>query len=222
MSPTLKIAPSILAADFARLGEQVKAVEAAGAHLIHIDVMDGHFVPNISMGPFVVEAVRRVTNLPLDVHLMIADPDRYLVAFADAGANALSVHVEATNHLHRTLQRIRKLGLQAGAAINPATPVSSVAEVASSLDLLVVMTVNPGFGGQQFIESSIAKIQQARALLDKQNPNADVLVDGGISPHNANSVFSAGANILVAGSSIFNAESGVADAIKRLKAAAVE
>ena len=219
MAPKIMIAPSILSADFARLGEEVQAVEAAGAGQIHVDVMDGHFVPNLTMGPVVVEALRRVTDLPLDVHLMIEQPERYLVAIADAGANVLTVHIEVATHIHRTLQRIRELGLQSGVALNPGTPVSTVGDVVGELDLLLVMTVNPGFGGQQFIEGSIDKVKEARALLDANNPRADLSVDGGIGLHNAERVASAGANVFVAGSSLFNASNGAGEAVKALQAA---
>lgn len=221
MAPALKIAPSILAADFAHLGEQIAAVEQAGVEQLHIDVMDGHFVPNISLGPVVVEAIRRVTRLPLDVHLMIAEPEKYLMAFADAGANTLTVHVEACPHLHRVLQRIRDLGLQAGVAVNPGTPISAIGEVIELLDVLLVMSVNPGYGGQQFIAQTPGKLSHARAMLDAQNPRADLSVDGGIGSATAAQVVQAGANVLVAGSSIFRAGDGAAAAISALRAAAM-
>lgn len=200
---SVRIAPSILSADFARLAEGVAVVETAGADLLHVDVMDGHFVPNITIGVPVVKALRRVTQLPLDVHLMITDPDRYLEAFAEAGAAMMSVHVETVPHLHRTLSRIRQLGCKAGAAINPSTPISSLSEVAEQLDYVVVMSVNPGFGGQQFIPRSLTKIAALRAWLDAANPAAQIEVDGGVDPGNARALVQAGAGILVAGASVF-------------------
>lgn len=215
---TVQIAPSILAADFARLGEQVTAVAGAGAHLIHIDVMDGHFVPNITMGPLVVAAVKRVTTVPLDVHLMIADPDRYLEAFAQAGAGTLSVHVEAAPHLHRTLSRIRQLGMRAGVAINPATPLSAIGEVHDLLDQVIVMSVNPGFGGQSFIPRSYARIADLRARLGTLP--VDIEVDGGVDAGNAAQLVAAGATILVAGNSVFGTPDPAA-ATRALQRAAV-
>jgi ribulose-phosphate 3-epimerase len=198
---TVQIAPSVLAADFSRLGEQVTTVAAAGADLIHIDVMDGHFVPNITMGPLVVAAIKRVTPVPLDVHLMITNPDAYLEAFAQAGAGTISVHVEATVHLHRTLSRIRQLGLRAGVAINPATPLSAIGEVFDLLDQVIVMSVNPGFGGQSFIPRSLDRIADLRAQLGSRP--VDIEVDGGVDRSNAATLVRAGANILVAGASVF-------------------
>jgi ribulose-phosphate 3-epimerase len=197
----LRIAPSILSADFSRLGDEVKAVDKAGADWIHIDVMDGHFVPNLSMGPVVVEAVRRVTRKPLDVHLMIAPADPYLAAFAKAGADTITVHAEAGPHLHRSLQAIRAEGKKAGVAINPATPISAIAHVIDSIDLLLIMSVNPGFGAQAFIHDSIEKLRQASALIDERP--VDLEVDGGIAPDTAGKVIAAGANVLVAGNAIF-------------------
>jgi len=197
----VQIAPSILAADFSRLGEQVTTVATAGADLIHIDVMDGHFVPNITMGPLVVAAVKRVTTVPLDVHLMITNPDAYLDAFAQAGAGTISVHVEATVHLHRTLSRIRQLGLRAGVAINPATPLSAIGEVFDLLDQVIIMSVNPGFGGQSFIPRSLDRIADLRAQLG--NRPVDIEVDGGVDLSNAAALVRAGASILVAGASVF-------------------
>ncbi len=199
----MMIAPSILSADFSRLGDEVRAVEAAGAEVIHVDVMDGHFVPNITIGPLVVKAVRQVTDLPVDVHLMITEPDRYLKDFADAGADWITVHVEACVHLHRTLNYIRDLGKKAGAVLNPATSLSSLDFVLEELDLVMLMSVNPGFGGQSFIESTLEKTRSLRAMLDKVNPGAGIEIDGGISPETIGRVAEAGANIFVAGSAIY-------------------
>lgn len=201
---TVRIAPSILAADFARLAEAIRAVEAAGADQIHVDVMDGHFVPNITVGVPVVASLRRATTLPLDVHLMIREPDRYIDAFADAGASIITVHAEAATHLHRTLTRIRQLKARAGVAINPATPVESLRDIVDHIDVLLVMSVNPGFGGQTFIEHSYEKITAARALLTQARNTGDVEVDGGVDEHNAGKLVSAGASMLVAGVSIFS------------------
>jgi ribulose-phosphate 3-epimerase len=201
----VRIAPSILSADFARLADEVARVESGGADLLHVDVMDGHFVPNITIGPPVVAALKRVTNLPLDVHLMISDPDRYLEAFVDAGAALVTVHVEVLPHLHRTLTRIRELGAKAGAAINPSTPVSAVREVMNQLDHLLVMSVNPGFGGQSFIPRSIDKVAEARDALIRTGSSAVIEVDGGVDVSNVGLLVEAGASILVAGASIFGA-----------------
>ncbi|MDM8533038.1 ribulose-phosphate 3-epimerase [Anaerolineales bacterium HSG25] len=214
---TIKIAPSILAADFARLGEQVQAAEAAGADLIHIDVMDGHFVPNISIGPLVVAALRPITKLPLDVHLMIANPDRYLADFAKAGADNITVHVETCPHLHRTIQAIKELGLTAGVTLNPATSTVMLDEVLSLVDLVLVMSVNPGFGGQKYIPSSSAKITRLRARLDAYGSQADLQVDGGINVNTIAEAVLAGANNLVAGSAIFNQHASVAENITQLR-----
>ena len=197
-----QIAPSILSADFARLGEEVGAVERGGAGLLHVDIMDGHFVPNITIGPPVVASLRRVTRLPLDCHLMIEEPDRYLEDFAKAGANWISVHQEAVRHLHRTVSQIRALGMRAGVAINPATPVTALAEIAGDLDVALCMTVNPGWGGQAFIERSIEKIARVRAIV---GDGVAVEVDGGIEPDTAARSQRAGANLFVAGSAIFDA-----------------
>ncbi len=202
---TVRIAPSILSADFAALGAGVAAVERGGADLIHVDVMDGHFVPNITIGPVVVKSLQRVARLPLDVHLMITDPDRYLGAFADAGAAMLSVHVEVLPHLHRTIQAIRGLGAQAGVVLNPSTPVRTIEDVAGDVDFVLVMSVNPGSGGQRFIERSVDKIRRVRALLDEARNPAPIEVDGGIDAGTAPRVVAAGARILVAGSAIFHA-----------------
>jgi ribulose-phosphate 3-epimerase len=197
------IAPSILSADFSHLGDEIRAVEAAGADVIHVDVMDGHFVPNITIGPLVVKAVRAVTTLPVDVHLMISDPDRYVQDFVDAGADWITVHVEACTHLHRTLGFIRGLGKKAGAVLNPATSLSTLEYVLTEVDLVMLMSVNPGFGGQSFIESSLGKIRHLRQMLDAVNPAAGIEVDGGIGPATIKRVAEAGANIFVAGSAIY-------------------
>ena len=215
----LKIAPSILSADFSRLGQEVAAAEAGGGDYIHVDVMDGHYVPNITVGPLVVRAVRQVTSLPLDVHLMIESPERYLADFADAGASGLTVHVETCPHLHRTLQQIKELGCWAGVTLNPSTPVGSLEEILPYVDLVLVMTVNPGFGGQSFIEGTLGKIRRVRAMLDQLGSHADLEVDGGIDPETAPLVVEAGANVLVAGSAIFGAAEGIGSAIARIRAA---
>ena len=200
---TVRIAPSILSADFASLGQAVAAVTRGGADLIHIDVMDGHFVPNLTMGPPVVQSLSRITKVPLDVHLMIEEPDRYLEVFVRAGAAMISVHAEVLPHLHRTLQAIKELGAKAGVALNPSTPVVALEEIAGDVDHVLVMSVNPGFGGQTFIPRTESKIQAVRALLDRQGSTAPIEVDGGIDPTNAARVVQAGATILVAGHSIF-------------------
>jgi len=212
----MMIAPSILSADFSRLGDEVRAVEAAGAEVIHVDVMDGHFVPNITIGPLVVKAVRQVTDLPVDVHLMITEPDRYLKDFADAGADWITVHVEACVHLHRTLNYIRDLGKKAGAVLNPATSLSTLDYVLEELDLVMLMSVNPGFGGQSFIESTLEKTRRLRAMLDKVNPGAGIEIDGGISPRTIGRVAEAGANIFVAGSAIYG-QDDYGDVIREMK-----
>lgn len=200
---SLMIAPSILSADFTRLGDEIRAVEAAGADVIHVDVMDGHFVPNITIGPLVVRAVRAVTDLPVDVHLMITDPDRYLKDFIDAGADWVTVHVEACVHLHRALACIKDLGRKAGAVLNPATSLTTLDYVLAEVDLVMLMSVNPGFGGQSFIPSAIDKIRRLRQMLDAVNPGAGIEVDGGIGPATIGAVAEAGANIFVAGSAIY-------------------
>ena len=198
------IAPSILSADFAKLGAEIQAVEAAGAEVIHVDVMDGHFVPNITIGPLVVKAVRKVTGLPLDVHLMIADADRYIDDFAAAGADWITVHVEACPHLHRTIHRIREHGKKAGAVLNPATSLTTLDTILPDLDLVMLMSVNPGFGGQSFIASSLDKIRRLRRMLDDIGSRAGLEVDGGVAPETIGEVARAGANIFVAGSAIFS------------------
>jgi ribulose-phosphate 3-epimerase len=213
----IALAPSILSADFARLGEQVAEVEAAGADRIHVDVMDGHFVPNITIGPLVVRALRRITRLPLEAHLMIAEPDRYIEAFADAGADGLTVHVEGAIHLHRTLESIVKLGRRVGLALNPATQAAVLEEVLSELDLVLVMTVDPGFGGQDFIASTVPKIRRIRELIDRVRPACELEVDGGIHPATAPLVVEAGARVLVAGSAVFEDPDGVRAGMQRLR-----
>jgi ribulose-phosphate 3-epimerase len=200
----LMIAPSILSADFSRLGEEVINVVAAGADVIHIDVMDGHFVPNITIGPLVVDALRKVTNAPLDVHLMISDPDRYLEAFAEAGADWITVHVEASTHLHRTIDAIKKLGKKAGAVLNPATPLSTLDCILDDLDLVMLMSVNPGFGGQRFIPSAIDKTRRLKAMIEERGLQVGIEIDGGVSPSTIGEIAEAGANIFVAGSAVFN------------------
>jgi ribulose-phosphate 3-epimerase len=212
------IAASILAADFGRLGDEVAAAERGGADLIHVDVMDGHFVPNISVGVPVVKALKRLARAPLDVHLMITDPDRYLEAFVTAGAARVSVHVEVLPHLHRTIQQIRQLGAKAGVALNPATPVVVLEEVAAEIDQVLVMSVNPGFGGQTFIPRTESKLKAVRAMLDRAGNRAPIEVDGGVDPGNAARVVAAGASILVAGTSVFG-EPDPAEGVRTLRAA---
>jgi ribulose-phosphate 3-epimerase len=213
------IAPSILAADFAALGKAIADAEAGGADLIHVDVMDGHFVPNLTVGPPVVRSLKKVAKLPLDVHLMIEDPDRYAEEFVEAGAASLAVHVEVLPHLHRSIQFIKSLGVQAGVAINPSTPVASLEEIAADVDYVLVMSVNPGFGGQTFIPRSESKIQAIRALLDSSGSSAPISVDGGVDRTNAARLVAAGATILVAGSAIFGTRDPAA-ATRALRAAA--
>ena len=211
----MKIAPSILAADFTRLGEQIKEAEAAGADQIHIDVMDGRFVPPITFGLPVIEAARRATSLPLDVHLMIVEPEKHLRAMHEAGADAITIHVEATPHLHRALQEIRALGCRAGVGINPQTPAAMLGEVVHLLDIVLVMTVNPGWGGQEFLRETLPKIRRLRQM----SSDIDIGVDGGIYPHTAGDALAAGANVLIGGTSIFGAEEGISAAITALRQA---
>ena len=204
MSRPVRIAPSILSADFARLADEVACVAEAGADLLHVDVMDGHFVPNLTVGPPIVEALRKVTALPLDVHLMMTNPDAFIPEFAEAGANYLTVHVEACPHLHRTVQAIKERGVKAGVTLNPATSLATVEEIIGDADLLLIMSVNPGFGGQQFIPSVLDKIARARQLIDRKGSAALLEVDGGVKVDNAARIIEAGADVLVAGSAIFN------------------
>lgn len=218
---SIRLAPSILSADFANLGRDIAAVERGGADLIHVDVMDGHFVPNLTIGPPVVKAIKRVANLPLDVHLMIEDPDRYLDAFVDAGASLISVHVEVLPHLHRTIQAIKKRGVKAGVVLNPSTSVMTLENVAGDVDHVLVMSVNPGFGGQTFIPRSLEKIRAVRALLASAGNAAPIEVDGGVDLSTVADVVAAGADMLVAGQAIF----GTTDpehAARELRAAAVK
>ena len=216
-----KLAPSILSADFRRLGEEVAAVTDAGADYIHVDVMDGHFVPNITIGPLVVEAARRSTHLPLDVHLMISEPDRYLEDFVRAGANLISVHVEVLPHLHRTLQRIRELGVKASVTLNPSTPLVTIEHVLEQVDMVLLMTVNPGFGGQEFISAVIPKIRDLRRMIDKRGLTIDVEVDGGINAETIGAVARAGADVFVAGSAVFHT-SNYGETLRLLRARIAE
>jgi ribulose-phosphate 3-epimerase len=216
---TVRIAPSILSADFARLADEVKRVEDGGADLLHLDVMDGHFVPNLTFGPAIVSALKRVTTLPLEVHLMISEPDRYLEAFVHAGASTVIVHAEVLPHLHRTLTEIRGLGAHAGVALNPSTPVGAVGDVLDQLDHLLIMSVNPGFGGQQFIPHTLPKLDAARALLESASSAAPIEVDGGVDRSNAAALVSAGVSILVAGSAVFGTPDPAA-AVRALRDAA--
>jgi ribulose-phosphate 3-epimerase len=214
----IKLAPSILSADFANLERDIKIVEQAGAELLHIDVMDGHFVPNITIGAPVVKSLRKVSNLVLDVHLMISQPENYIKDFADAGADIITVHAEAAAHLHRLIQMIKKEGCKAAVALNPATPLSVLDYVLEDLDMVLIMSVNPGFGGQKFIPSALDKIKTLRSMINERNLNIDIQVDGGIGLDNIAEVVSCGANVLVAGSAIFNAPDP-ALAIKKMKEA---
>jgi ribulose-phosphate 3-epimerase len=201
-----KIAPSILSADFCHLGDEIKRVEAAGADFIHVDVMDGHFVPNLTLGPPVIEFIRKATTLPLDVHLMIENPERYIDDFVSAGSDILTVHVETCPHLHRTIQQIKEKGIKAGVTLNPSTPLSSVEEVIGDVDLLLIMSVNPGFGGQKFIPSMIDKIKRARKLIDSKGSKAMLEVDGGLKTDNMKEISNAGCDVFVAGSAIFKSK----------------
>ncbi len=202
----IKIAPSILSADFAKLGEDVIAAEKAGADLIHFDAMDGHFVPNITIGPLVAKSLQNVTKLPLDVHLMIENPDQYIKEFADSGADIITVHEEATVHLHRTLQNIKECGVKAAVSLNPATPVSSIEVILPNVDMVLLMSVNPGFGGQKFIPEVLTKITQLRKMIDEKGLNIEIEVDGGVTVDNVAEVHSAGADIVVMGSAFYNSE----------------
>lgn len=217
----IKIAPSILSADFAKLGEEVKEVEAGGADLIHVDVMDGHFVPNITIGPLIVEALRPVTHLPLDVHLMIENPDQYVEAFAKAGADYITIHVEATRHLHRSIQLIKSFGLKAGIVLNPHTPVESIQHVLEDVELVLLMTVNPGFGGQKFIESVIPKIRQLSEMIRERDLHVEIEIDGGINEETIIPCVEAGATIFVAGSAVYNQPDRAA-AIETIRAAGIQ
>ncbi|MCI1857561.1 MAG: ribulose-phosphate 3-epimerase [Sporolactobacillus sp.] len=211
-----QIAASVLSADFSRLAEEIKTVDRGGADCIHIDVMDGAFVPNITFGPKIVDTIKKLTGLPLDVHLMIQQPERFIADFADAGADIITVHAEACTHLHRTLQQIHEHGAQAGVAFNPATPLSTLDYIAEDINQILVMTVNPGFGGQKFIDGMLQKIEQARALIKQRNLPVGIEVDGGINPHTIASCTAAGANIFVAGSFIYN-NTNHAEAIGKLR-----
>ncbi len=218
----VEIAPSILSADFTRLGEQIAAVERAGASYIHVDVMDGHFVPNLTVGPFIVEWMRRATKLPIDAHLMIEEPDDFIGAFAKSGANMISVHPETTYHLHRTINYIRQSGCQAGVVLNPATPLAMIEEVLAEVDYVLLMSVNPGFGGQKFIPSSFDKLRRLRELIRSRGARARIEIDGGIGLDNIADVVRAGAEILVAGSAIFGASDPAESLQKLLRAASIE
>ncbi len=213
----MKIAPSILSCDFSRLADEIQTVESGGADWIHVDVMDGHFVPNITIGPIITAGARKATDLPIDVHLMIEQPDRYLEAFVDAGADWLTVHAEACTHLHRTVQRIRELGARAGVAINPATPLASLADVVPYIDLLLVMSVNPGFGGQSYISASTAKVRDARTLLDEMGSTAELEVDGGVDAGNVGELQAAGASVVVAGSAVYGHVDGAAAGVRLIR-----
>ena len=219
---SIKIAPSILAADFGRLAEQVRCAQEAGADLIHIDVMDGRFVPNITMRPAVVEAVAKVADIPLDVHLMIVEPDRFVEKFAECGADSISVHVEACTHLHRVLDQIRSAGCRAGVALNPHTPAMALGEVLGGINLINVMTVNPGFGGQRFISGMTGKLRQLRALVAASGKDIEIEVDGGINGDTISTALDAGATIAIAGTCIFQHEKGIAAGIDELRRAAAQ
>ena len=218
---TVRIAPSILSADFTRLGDQIRTVEEAGAHMIHVDVMDGHFVPNITIGPPVVRSIRQATELPLDVHLMVSEADRFIPAFVEAGANNVTVHVEALKHLDRTIELVRSLDVKVGVALNPATPVTAVEHVIGLVDMILVMSVNPGFGGQEFIPYTVRKIRRLREMIDAEGLGCTIEVDGGIDMDNLDEVLGAGAEIIVAGSSIFRASDPAAKVQEMLEKAAL-
>lgn len=202
----VKIAPSILSADFSKLGEEILAVEKGGADYIHIDVMDGHFVPNITIGPLIVEAIRPVTKLPLDVHLMIENPDQYIEAFAKAGADYITIHVEACRHLHRTVQNIKSFGIKAGVVLNPATPVESIQHIIGDIDMVLLMSVNPGFGGQKFIPEVLPKIRKVKEMAEQKGLDIEIEIDGGVNSETAKLCMESGATVLVAGSAIYNEE----------------
>ncbi|MFE8695227.1 ribulose-phosphate 3-epimerase [Cytobacillus sp. FJAT-53684] len=216
----VKIAPSILSADFSKLGEEIKDVERGGADYIHVDVMDGHFVPNITIGPLIVEAIRPVTKLPLDVHLMIENPDQYIEAFAKAGADYITVHVEACRHLHRTIHYIKSFGVKAGVVLNPATSVHTIEDIINDLDMVLLMTVNPGFGGQKFISSVLPKIAAVKKMADSKGLNIEIEVDGGVNEETAKLCIEAGANVLVAGSAVYN-QKDRAQAIAAIKGSTI-
>jgi ribulose-phosphate 3-epimerase len=216
--PSAKIAPSILSADLARLGEQVQAAEAAGADYIHVDVMDGRFVPTMTFGPLIVRSLRPVTRLPIDVHLMMEMPERQIPAFAEAGADILTVHVETCPHLHRTIEQIKDLGVRAGVTLNPATPLAALEEILPAVDMVLIMSVNPGFGGQTYLPASSARIVRLRRMLDNRGlAHVDVQVDGGVKADNAADIVAAGANVLVLGSAIFNQQATIGENIERLR-----
>ena len=212
----VKIAPSILSANFAKLGEEILDVERGGADYIHVDVMDGHFVPNITIGPLIVEAIRPITKLPLDVHLMIENPDTYIEAFAKAGADYITVHVEACPHLHRTIQLIKSFGVKAGVVLNPATPVVHIQHIIQDVDMVLLMTVNPGFGGQKFISSVLPKIAEVKRLADELNPHLEIEIDGGVNEETAKLCIEQGANVLVAGSAVYN-QADRSEAIRKIR-----
>ncbi|WP_066068524.1 ribulose-phosphate 3-epimerase [Neobacillus soli] len=212
----VKIAPSILSADFSKLGEEILAVERGGADYIHIDVMDGHFVPNITIGPLIVEAIRPITKLPLDVHLMIENPDQYIEAFVKAGADYITVHVEACRHLHRTIQNIKSYGIKAGVVLNPATPVDSIQHIIGEIDMVLLMSVNPGFGGQKFIPEVLPKIRKVKELANQKGVALEIEIDGGVNPETAKLCMEAGATVLVAGSAIYN-QTNYANAISLIR-----
>ncbi|MDY7019455.1 MAG: ribulose-phosphate 3-epimerase [Chloroflexota bacterium] len=219
MREKVKLAPSILSADFARLGEQVVEATKGGADYIHIDVMDGHFVPNITIGAPVVSSIRSLTGLPLDVHLMIEHPEQYISDFTASGADIITIHVEACIHLHRTIECIKEMGKQAGVALNPATPLHSIEEILPYVNLILIMSVNPGFGGQVFIPQTLSKITRLRKMLDKRNLEAELEVDGGITADNAPHIVEAGSTVLVAGASVFKAQEGVSQALRKIREA---
>ncbi len=218
----IKISPSLLAADYTRIGEAVAALEAGGTDYIHVDVMDGVFVPTINFGPAMTAAIKRVATRPLDVHLMIVNPAHHIEAFAEAGADAITIHIEDNPHIHRDLLRIRQLNVAPGIAINPGTPISALSEILEFVDLVLVMSVNPGAGGQSFIETTYRRLRELRAMLDAVNPTADISVDGGVSPKNAADIVAAGANMLVAGTGVFKAEGGPAAGVHLLREAAAK